>query len=108
MVFPSVREITGGALPRLSDVKLIPDHSEDAPVGDVTAATLSINCAICPLCALRPPADRAGRKVVRARRAASGARARRENLRRRRVHGRLIRGSTVVTIGLSVPMPRAE
>ena len=31
----SVREITGGALQRLSDVKLIPDHSEDAAVGDL-------------------------------------------------------------------------
>jgi hypothetical protein len=38
MVFASVREITG-ALQRLSDVKLIQDHSEDAPVGDVTAGS---------------------------------------------------------------------
>jgi hypothetical protein len=38
-----VREITGGALPRLSDVKLIPDHSEDAPVGDVTAGSYALD-----------------------------------------------------------------
>jgi hypothetical protein len=30
-----VTEITGGALQRLSDVKLIPDHSEDAALGDL-------------------------------------------------------------------------
>jgi hypothetical protein len=35
LVFPSVTEITGGALQRLSDVKLILDHSEDAAVGDL-------------------------------------------------------------------------
>jgi hypothetical protein len=35
LVFPSVTEITGGALQRLSDVKLIPDHSKTRPVGDL-------------------------------------------------------------------------
>ena len=37
-----MREITGGAL-RLSDVKLIPDHFEDAPVGDVTAGSYALD-----------------------------------------------------------------